>query len=309
MKSIHEHMLEKGFFCLPTSSCFRPFTMLGCASSPRLPVELEREIFELSASVCDSKGVSLTLVARRVQAWIEPLVYETLVLDSRKESQRILDLANERPLGFLASIVRKVVLTNATYEPHSILSLCSGATHVAMDEVACSDLLIPPVLASMTSIRHLTIAAGEMPECTLGLIYSPAPVFRGVTHLTLLDYFHFEGDLLPFVASLPALTHLALYHPPLCQTTRRFLEVCTNLHVLVILADSEEDRLRKMAGNTSISDTTRVAICVCKGWADGVTVPEGDPENYWTAAEQIIRRLGRDPYTYEITFILLLGSR
>ncbi|KAJ7059489.1 hypothetical protein C8F01DRAFT_1254412 [Mycena amicta] len=257
-------------------------------NAPRLPVELEREIFELFARLCPDESPALFLVARRVQIWIEPFLYHTLVLHNRKHSEHILALSKSRPPDFFASIVQRLVLTTASHVSAEILALCTGATHLAMEDGVCGDMLVHPVFLGMRNIQHLTLAASELPDCAVAQS-STLPVFASITHLTLLDYFHFEGHLLTFVAGLPALTHLALYHPPLCRTTQRFLEVCTNIRVLVLLAESQADCERKKAGNTYITDTARFAICCCKDWTDGVTVCEREAESYWDVAEKFLQ--------------------
>ncbi|KAJ7059466.1 hypothetical protein C8F01DRAFT_1295349 [Mycena amicta] len=255
---------------------------------PRLPAELEREIFELVARAYPGKRSTLLLVARRIQIWIEPLLYETLVVSSQKQSEHILALANSRPQNFFASIVRRLVLTTDTHAPDRILGLCSGATHVAMEVGVSGDSRLYGVFCCMRNIQHLTLAAAELPNYALE-DSSILPAFASITHLTLLDYFQFPGHLLPFVAGLAALTHLAFFHPPLCETTQRFLEICTNVRVLVLLADSKEECLRRMTGNTFITKTSRFAICCCRNWPDGVTMVDHEAGNYWDAAERFLR--------------------
>ncbi|KAJ7879703.1 hypothetical protein B0H13DRAFT_1571256, partial [Mycena leptocephala] len=53
---------------------------------PLLPPELERIIFELAAFVNPASMPSLLLVAPRVKIWIEPLLYETLIITPNNAS-------------------------------------------------------------------------------------------------------------------------------------------------------------------------------------------------------------------------------
>ncbi|KAJ7121829.1 hypothetical protein C8R43DRAFT_1136349 [Mycena crocata] len=54
-------------------------TVLGL---PVLPVELEREIFEIAAHSRPRSVPTLVLVASRVKVWVEPFLYRTIFLDA-----------------------------------------------------------------------------------------------------------------------------------------------------------------------------------------------------------------------------------
>ncbi|KAJ6550049.1 hypothetical protein B0H19DRAFT_1160293 [Mycena capillaripes] len=54
-----------------------------------LPPELERLIFEIAALESPKSMPALILVARRVQIWIEPLLYGVLALTPGAKTQRI----------------------------------------------------------------------------------------------------------------------------------------------------------------------------------------------------------------------------
>ncbi|KAF7378178.1 hypothetical protein MSAN_00242300 [Mycena sanguinolenta] len=51
---------------------------MDSSESPRLPMDLEREIFELAAFLHPQCTLSLVLVAQRVKIWIDPMRFRTL---------------------------------------------------------------------------------------------------------------------------------------------------------------------------------------------------------------------------------------
>jgi len=57
-------------------------------SFPPLPTELVREIVELSAKDHRCVALALLRVSAFMQQWIEPLVYETVILSTSKQVGR-----------------------------------------------------------------------------------------------------------------------------------------------------------------------------------------------------------------------------
>ncbi|KAF7319207.1 hypothetical protein HMN09_00257400 [Mycena chlorophos] len=253
--------------------------------SPRLPPELERYIFEILAKASGKECLGLRLVAQRVRAWIEPFLFETLILDGQ-DCARLLDVAGASSM----SLVRRLVITNTTRCPEKILVCCSGITHLALDSVVSGDPSLHPILLSLSNLRHLSIHALELPPNIIASAESHAAL-QQLSHLTILDYFHFPEPLLSFVASLSALTHLAFFHAPLCVTTQRFLDMCPNLVVLVLLAEDEADLARKALGNKGVValGDPRAVFCVGGEWWNGATVGSSI-ESYWRSAERLSQR-------------------
>ncbi|KAJ7059660.1 hypothetical protein C8F01DRAFT_1254576 [Mycena amicta] len=253
-------------------------------TEPRLPLDLEREIFELTGRLYPETRPNLLLVARRVQCWLEPLLYETLVIDGFHEAHRIASLATSRPPDFFARITRRLVLSADSHTPTDILALCKGVTHLAIED----DILrehwprIHPIFFSLEHVQCLVFAARE-----LRISDPTAPVFSHLTHLTLLDCSY--DKLRPFVSSLPSLTHLALFHwdPPTCFIVEDFLTDCPRLRIMVLIASSHHTAVLA-AGSTPrprMLTDERLVICVSNDWKEGVR--EG--HTYWNVAEVFLR--------------------
>ncbi|KAJ7059691.1 hypothetical protein C8F01DRAFT_1295743 [Mycena amicta] len=249
---------------------------------PRLPLDLEREIFELTAHLYPETRPRLLLVARRVRCWLEPLLYKTLVVDGLHEAHRIVSLATTKPPGFFAGITRRLVLSADSHTPTQILALCKGVTHLAIED----DILreqwqcIHPFFFSLEHVQRLAFAARELRT------FDPtAPVFSHLTHLTLLDCSY--DKLPPFVSALPSLTHLALFHPPTCSIVQDLLADCPHLRLMVLIAPSRHWAV-VAAGSTPRPRTLtdeRLVICVSKDWKEGV----GEGYTYWDVAEIFLR--------------------
>ncbi|KAJ7478691.1 hypothetical protein B0H11DRAFT_1281445 [Mycena galericulata] len=104
-----------------------PWTILLMASddslTPKLPPELERYIFELGA-LADRRGIpSLLRVAHRVHVWLEPLLYNALVLNY---SQR-----RHLTPAFLAPRVQHLNLTGPMppSQLRALLAACTRTTN------------------------------------------------------------------------------------------------------------------------------------------------------------------------------------
>ncbi|TFK67703.1 hypothetical protein BDN72DRAFT_842717 [Pluteus cervinus] len=94
---------------------------------PRLPLELEQEIFELAAHRYPEVTVSLTLVAHRVQIWIEKIIYKTISLSTQRKCTLFLRTLDSRPPEFFSSHVKAICLPYFldTRQASRIVSLCS----------------------------------------------------------------------------------------------------------------------------------------------------------------------------------------
>ncbi|KAJ7059415.1 hypothetical protein C8F01DRAFT_214559 [Mycena amicta] len=245
-----------------------PSTVMS-KTEPRLPEDLERVIFEMTACLHPAARPNLLLVARRVKSWLEPLLYKTLVVDGLTSAHHIVSLATSRPPDFFAKITRRLALSADSHTPTNILSLCKGVTHLAIadDILREHQWSIQPVLWSLRNVERLVFAAREL-RC----LDASAPVFSLLTHLTLLDFSY--DKLPPFVSALPSLTHLALLQPPTCAIVQEFLVECPRLRILVLLASSRH-WANVAASSTSPRPKTltddRLVICVSKGWKEGST--------------------------------------
>ncbi|KAF8648898.1 hypothetical protein AX16_006152 [Volvariella volvacea WC 439] len=100
---------------------------------PRLPLELEREIFELTARAHRETAVRLTLVAHRVQIWVERVIYHVVSLSDRRKCSAFLRTLDARPPDFFQSHVRAICLPYFldVAQATRILSVCPEVENLA----------------------------------------------------------------------------------------------------------------------------------------------------------------------------------
>ncbi|KAJ7241561.1 hypothetical protein C8J57DRAFT_1560732 [Mycena rebaudengoi] len=198
---------------------------MDSGTSLPLPLDLEREIFEMAANRYPETIPALLLVAQRVLQWIEPLLYRTLVFiaqESRRDPEAFCPESAK-----LAKYVQNMLIWAA---PRRVdfalraLASCSGIRKLMLFEPRLTML---PALEKM-KLRHLTVDLQGLFGITA--IDSARPLFRALTHLRLLN----RPPELNF-GELPALTHLCLpdyYSLGLISST---LANCSRLCVLVIM--------------------------------------------------------------------------
>ncbi|KAJ7241598.1 hypothetical protein C8J57DRAFT_1368927 [Mycena rebaudengoi] len=199
---------------------------------PSIPLELEREIFEIAATHHPETMPTLLLVAQRVLQWIEPLLYRTLVVGpttlvlSGIAAERLdpADLLHLQPAKL--KHVQHLFLWDSSSDLLPVLPLC---VHVEWLGLRSEDPLILTAFEAMPlALQHFSFINSS----TLGAIDPSRPLFRTLTHLDMSA--EAEGQPLDFqIAQLPALTHLGMHgaRPPpfFLDLLRSF----PRLHVLV----------------------------------------------------------------------------
>ncbi|CAK5270537.1 unnamed protein product, partial [Mycena citricolor] len=184
------------------------------SGAPRLPPELEREIFEMVVR-CDwvedwsrnsvwSMTLLLPLVCQRVRQWIEPLIYRKISIlqphnGAPTEALFLRTLAS-RPPSFFAAHVRTLYFHHGI-ESHVIqraLEVCTNAS-----DVACSSTYAALAhLLSPFPITRLLVADVE------GLTADSAPWCRNITHLGLSARLSAHPESL--LTTFPSLAYLAV---------------------------------------------------------------------------------------------------
>ncbi|KAJ7061748.1 hypothetical protein C8F01DRAFT_1369218 [Mycena amicta] len=255
------------------------------AEEPRLPPELEHEIFAIAAFLDRSSIPDLLLVARRVHIWIEPFLYRSLTLSVPGQLRALLHISSAKPPSFLASAVRHVVFdivedSNSQPEAYtSALRLCTGVTHIAVS--ASRDNLLSDVLAIM-SLMHIERFAGKIEN----LFNRPQhleprhPAFRFLTHLEVFDNLN-SDEIEAFIVSLPSLTHLATESVLPSERARRLLEGCPNLRVIVSL----------LGRGAPPVDDPRIVLCDYTEWAEAAA--PAPQRTYWDVAEEFLEKKRR----------------
>ncbi|KAJ7064201.1 hypothetical protein C8F01DRAFT_1367550 [Mycena amicta] len=271
--------------------------------SPRLPPELEREIFEIAALTRRKDFVSLLCVARRVFEWIEPILYRSITVGHISDLRWLSRALKSKPSAFFAAAVRHIVIyqPDALIEFHALTSICTGTTHLAIapHPPACPENL-PMLVERMPAIQRLaaSLRSGFPARKYPTLESFPLQNFTALTHLEIFDEFSdWDTDtqrIVAFVSALPSLTHLALNsdesdlpHSVLAS----FLERCPNLRVLCWLTSSQEEaplRAATLLMRLNSSPDVRLVSVTFDEWDEGVSLP--GRRTYWDTAEDLIER-------------------
>ncbi|KAJ7461204.1 hypothetical protein FB451DRAFT_1096140 [Mycena latifolia] len=202
-------------------------------STPAFPLELERQIFEICALSLPISMANLMLVAWRVKAWMEPLLYRTITIsqdDSKGRwpvftSQTLLSSMKTRPASFFKDAVHNLCLHDGFRDALAeILSVCTGVENLWVTGVKAD--MLPSFAALLLKQLHGPID----PYFTAFPL--DHPFFSQITHLELFD-FPDDNSIVSRLPLIPNLTHLAFYDPDFIRACSHLLETCTSLCVLI----------------------------------------------------------------------------
>ncbi|KAJ7182354.1 hypothetical protein C8R43DRAFT_966977 [Mycena crocata] len=269
------------------------------ALDPRLPTELEKEIFELVAENCFPGIPGLLLVAQRVKVWIEPMLYRTLIVAASElhgdivdkprriiSPEKFLEVLNSRPASFLHHHVRHLFLCQfAIDEAEKILTKCGG-----VQDIVFSGSTHPTFLPLLSAIAPRRL------DMRLKDLFRPVAIdlsnmlFSRLTHLCVDSYDIDADNWQPWVglATLPCLTHLAFFSVDSPEFLTNTLTRCPRLSMLVALwlktSDVDEGLTEAL-----VHDKRFLQLVVedfLKDWQTGAF----GGQDYWSRAEAIIRQ-------------------
>ncbi|KAJ6550979.1 hypothetical protein DFH09DRAFT_603549 [Mycena vulgaris] len=280
---------------------------------PTLPHELEREIFEFCALSHPPSIASLMLVAWRVNLWVEPLLYRTLVLSQYGRNQAIqghprfhAQTLAHRIESYPDSSFRDSVRNLFTYQMDTdhealILSACSKIENLWIITDAPGHLY--PLIRTFPLKRlHCSLEAlfsSIQPDFTL-------PLFSHITHLEWIDFPSVANpETWSGLALIPNLTHLSFNSPTFIPLWPGLLATCESLRVLVFLWGVRGPKLvAEHQDGENLARDTRFVVMGCdafvKDWQKGAHAGL----DYWRRAEDFIakRRSGEiDVLQYAIT--------
>ncbi|PPQ84911.1 hypothetical protein CVT25_004579 [Psilocybe cyanescens] len=259
-----------------------------------LPVELQREIFLVAATVDPSSARQLVLVAKRVNSWVQPCIYEMVALGS-VDTALFLRTMDAMPPSFFAAYVKKLCLSvsvGASDAAH-IIRVCTGLIDLAfwVDHLAIfPDRSIAPMLCSLP-LKRLSIEYKHF----LSLFWEPQVQLRWYNTLTHLDIIFWRPQTaqdIPHLEKFPHLTHLSLrlrHDSPSETTLTAMLSAYRHIKLLVILGDTEPEA--SDAQEVVWPTNPRVVYIpypsnVVKEWESQA---RDDPDCVWSRAEELVR--------------------
>ncbi|KAJ6458039.1 hypothetical protein C8R47DRAFT_167078 [Mycena vitilis] len=266
----------------------------GSNPEPCFPPELERDIFE-TAAVLDAAIIPLLLrICRRVQAWVEPLLYRVLTTDYR--DLPILRAAETKSASFLHTAVRHLFLEQPVEMSESrttLLKNCTGVTNLYFD--GALEIQFLDILGDMR-LRKLSLSAPREVSEKRQLLYHPT--LRFLTHLDLVEDAHPTWEDWRALATLPELTHLSLSQEFPSDVLQHVLDECPQLAVAVIAFWAgwswERDDAIVFAESlaTTVTDSRMVVLVVHSYDRDWQVGARGG-DDFWIRAEAFIDRKRR----------------
>ncbi|KAJ7830137.1 hypothetical protein B0H14DRAFT_2807886 [Mycena olivaceomarginata] len=299
-------------------------------SSPRLPPELERVVFEMAALLWRTTIPNLMLVAWRVRNWykksytqfilvispvvhrMEPFLRVAILCDSQAHhicgfqtiTSEILRRINEtQPPGYLVNIVSHLFMEDdvnwSPTEVEIILMACNRVTTAFLAIPSCP----LSAVATFYRLRRLAIPFMELQDLSES---DRATVLHNITHLALLKSDGASSCRNPeaFLAMLPHLTHISFDWIGLIIKMCLALCASTQVHCIVCLCPRPFEMMQNRF-QSLIHDSRFVCIDQQgnrrEAWLRGI---DGG-QDYWTLAENFIvgRRAGRvNSSRYNILF-------
>ncbi|KAJ7062172.1 hypothetical protein C8F01DRAFT_1136754 [Mycena amicta] len=268
---------------------------------PRLPLELERIIFELAAWNRSSMSWQLIRVARRVKIWIEPLIYRVSLISNDADLQRLQRLLHDHEQSTYAKkhLHHLALSTNVSRAAiKEILSVCTNITDLAL----WTGDTYPALLDEMQALDKLTPALFDGPR-GFQLPTKDSEQFRPFASLTHLDVFSSQpSTLIPFLNMLPALTHLSFTDDYAPRAITTILSTCERLRILMLLStgdrfmtvyDSDTPRSTPTAVSDFVAeaaeeeiDDPRFCVLSCGEFRDDWLVGAWDGSDVWARGEE-----------------------
>ncbi|KAF8585713.1 hypothetical protein K439DRAFT_1632398 [Ramaria rubella] len=168
-----------------------------------LPVELVRIILEIEASRSTASALNLMFLSRTVQAWILPILYHTVVIESPSSLISFYEtMQGTRSFG--AHHLRALYLPSppSPSVPPSFLDRFLALQHLAISSLSLRDSPQSPQYGSSFPRPASITITGPM-----GRVSFRHPIFQRCTHLYLSD--DVPGPFALTADVLPCLTHLA----------------------------------------------------------------------------------------------------
>ncbi|KAJ7109570.1 hypothetical protein C8R43DRAFT_1043136 [Mycena crocata] len=265
---------------------------------PYLPLELERQIFEMAAHIRPLSILTLMLVASRVKIWLEPLLYRTISVSMppldvvqghlNPSWETLIPAFKSKSIPFLRHSVRNLFIYHDVPEEHSewLLHACSGIEDLY---IWSADHIHPSTLADLRLKRiHCVINYLFGHGVQIDFTHS---FFSHLTHIDVFDSIS-DIDMWTQLSLIPHLTHLAFNGVDSVPLFLCLLRACASLRVLVVLNPGPPD-----ADMAQLSEDTRFVLTNCTAFFQDWQMGAHAGIDFWSRAEDLIakRRSGEIP--------------
>ncbi|KAJ7266426.1 hypothetical protein B0H12DRAFT_160895 [Mycena haematopus] len=281
-----------------------PHLMPDSLSEATLPVELEREIFELAAFLHPESILTFILVARRVHIWLEPLLYKSLSVHmsvTRPQFFRLPLRAATKVLVTKPASLRDHTLHVCFVQMRQVDFVANFVSHCgAAVDVACISShwehweSYPDLSLFRTRPLHrlsFTLRALKQLFPWPNPFDGGHPFFSQITHLRILDWME-NWDIWSGLAQIPHLTHLSA-NSISDSALYGVLQHCRQLEVFVFAYAPQFQLHDKLAGQEArvarIGDSRLVVLVVENRLTDWETGVRGG-DDFWAKASAIVKK-------------------
>ncbi|KAF7303559.1 hypothetical protein MIND_00585200 [Mycena indigotica] len=261
-------------------------------ADPALPPELERDIFELAAVTDKSMISTLTLVSRRVNAWIGPLRNRVRLIEDVDVLDALWVRMEQRPETAAATRF----LATTTTPPDSVPRL--ARTFPNLVDLGLWGAPVSPedlqALHALTHLRRLSLNPCNVLPKDAGA--PPALAFAPFARLTHLEIFaDVEAWMVPgLAAAFPALTHLSFFDLrfPVLMKAVLHAQKTLRVFVYVYIEDPNDVDPRDPAEVARLLgvDDPRLAVVPLVDFTLDWEVGAWGGWDYWARAEDDISR-------------------
>ncbi|KAJ6602881.1 hypothetical protein DFH09DRAFT_1019985 [Mycena vulgaris] len=269
------------------------------AANPILPLELQREIFELTAVLHPRCMPALLRVARRVKIWIEPLLYRVLCIrvsssqfsPCQLSANQFRTLMTTKSADFFQEHVRHIRFAGYCIPQDiiEILAVCTNVVDICMWDPPYTPSLLPHLRA--LALRRLSTVLNPLFPAPGPGIDSADPLFSRMTHLQVYDEPHISWDRWNGLALLPQLTHL-VFEDMLVPTSfcQHLLATCKSLQVLVLLCSTNAHLESCAQDRAELADDPRLVLLAISNIHTDWEAGARRGEDIWTRAEALIKQ-------------------
>ncbi|KAJ7182944.1 hypothetical protein C8R43DRAFT_17476 [Mycena crocata] len=268
-------------------------------TTPILPPEIEREIFETAAYKHPQTIPLLLLICHRVHEWVEIVKYSTVTSSGVGPSCAAAALLRairspSKHASFFGTRVRNFLYMETINwmdtppltddDLRDLLSSCSG-----LQSLVLMAPIEPALLPSLEALRPRRMSI------YLKTLRTDCAMFAFVTHLDLFDNIN-ETDFNPGpnLALVPGLTHLSLFqlNDPLVAVN--LLQQCKRLQVLIGMYSHSLPE-RKFGGPGPATDDPRLLsiLMTDKDYEEDWFVGTRDGMDFWARADAFVAKKRR----------------
>ncbi|KAG6810686.1 hypothetical protein H0H92_010742 [Tricholoma furcatifolium] len=160
-------------------------SVMSRSNPSRLPIELQRLIFEAAAKEDRRTARQIGLVARYVRNWVEPILYACVIVRSQKHAAALLDVIHAKPRYFYGPIVKSLGISDSVTLQQSKAILIECSQEVVDLAVWTNSTRNPTVFLPFVrsySVERLSLKSQHPSELSI-----PPNLLASLTHLMILD--------------------------------------------------------------------------------------------------------------------------